>query len=104
MTRFVTVCAIAAALGTAAPALAQNVDTPENVGPVRNYDVRWNGYYVETPYAYAPGESYAYAPRGRYVYEPAYPGYGYWVGGRFYNCTQSYTPNRPDRSAGGSNV
>jgi hypothetical protein len=93
---------LAAATVTATPVVAQNVNVPENIGSTPN------AYNFDGPYAYAPGgyayapDGYAYAPRQRYVYDPNNS--GYWYNGRYWQCSQSYTPNRPDRSAGGSNV
>jgi hypothetical protein len=85
-----------AALAATVPAFAQTVTVTQD------YPNALPRSYYYGPYAYDPGP-YAYAPGARYVYDPNYP-YGYWVDGRFYQCTQSYTPSRPDRSAGGANV
>ena len=89
MKRFAILFTAAAIIGAASPALAEAV-------VVRDYSASYYDSYRYGPY----GEPYAYAPRSRYVYEgsvvyPGYPVYGrYWR-----NCTQSYTPNRSDRTA-----
>jgi len=107
MKRLALILACGSGLLAAVPALAQQTVTQDypNALPYNPYyDARWDGpYYAPAPYAYDAGP-YAYAPRERYPYDPYYYPDGYWVGGRYYQCTQSYTPNRPDRSAGGSNV
>ena len=102
MTPLAKIFAAAAVMGIAVPTLAQAQYIYRDDGyspPARYYPVDpWAG-----PYAYAP-DGYAYAPDGRrYVYDPVL---GYRVYGPYNRppCQQSYSPNRPDRSAGGSDV
>ena len=94
------------AFAAVVPASAQTVTVTQNHPNALPwpYDYTAPGPYAgDLPGSYALGyDAYAYEP---YAYAPEsdYPR-GYWSDGRYYQCTQSYTPNRPDRSAGGSNV
>ena len=92
MLRLTMILATGALLATATQANAQTV------------------YYGSSPYSartfYGPGPNYGYPAGWRQPYANAQPqGYSPYAAYDYgWNCAHVYTPNRSDRTAGGSNV